>query len=246
MGETPLARSFGRAAQEYELGRPDWPREAAEVAGVPATATVLDLAAGTGKLTRVLLRRFAHVCAVEPDDGMRALLPPECEALAGTAEEIPLPDGSVDAVFCAEAFHWFDWPVALVEIARVLRPEGALVVLFNRRNGESDPPFPEAAEEVLSRYERPGVEAGGAIVESGAWREPFGDSPFEELRAEVFEHVQVQDTGAAIARILSASIFAQLPAEERAALAGELRAVLPETTWRTPLRAEAHWTRLRQ
>jgi ubiquinone/menaquinone biosynthesis C-methylase UbiE len=239
-----LSRSFGRAAVDYELGRPSWPREAADVASVPSSATVLDLAAGTGKLTRVLLERFAQVYAVEPDDEMRALLPPACEARAGTAEAIPLPDDAVEAVFCAEAFHWFDWPVALAEIARVLKPRGALVVLFNRP-GEYDPPFPPEAEEILHRHRRPGIEAGGAIVESGAWREAFPGSAFEELRTEAFEHAHVQDTAGEIARVKSASIYAQLPAKERVRLGEELRSVLPQRTWRTPLHAESHWTRLR-
>ncbi len=240
-----LARSFGRAAADYELGRPGWPCEVTEVAGIPPSAAVLDLAAGTGKLTRVLLERFGRVYAVEPDDEMRALLPPECEALAGTAEKIPLPDDAVEAVFCGEAFHWFDWPVALAEIARILKPRGALVVLFNRL-GQTEPSFPEEAEEVIGRYRRPGVEPGGDIVESGAWREAFPESPFEDLRSEVFEHVHLQDTAGKIARLRSASIFAQLPAQERAELRDELRSVLPQRTWRTPLRAEAHWTRLRR
>lgn len=238
-----LARSFGRAASDYELGRPTWPREVAEVAGIPPSAPVLDLAAGTGKLTRVLLERFAQVYAVEPDDKMRALLPPGCEALAGTAEEIPLPDNAVEAVFCADAFHWFDWPVALAEIARVLKPRGALVVLFNRAE-QYDPPFPPEAEEILERHRRPGIQDGGAIVESGVWREAFPGSPFEELRTEIFEHDHVQDTAGEIARVGSASIFAQLPAEERAEFREELRSVLPQRIWRTPLRAEAYWTLL--
>jgi ubiquinone/menaquinone biosynthesis C-methylase UbiE len=239
-----LSRSFGRAAADYELGRPHWPREVAEVAGIPPDASVLDLAAGTGKLTRVLLDRFANVVAVEPDDAMRALLPAECEALVGTAETIPLPDDAVEAVFCAEAFHWFDWPVALAEIARVLKPRGTLVVVFNLPD-DTEPPLPEEMGEILESYRRPGVEAGGAIVESGAWREAFPQSPFEELRTEVFEHVHVQDTAQLIAHVLSVSIFAQLPARERQDLAAELRSVVPQRMWTTPLRVEAHWTRLR-
>jgi ubiquinone/menaquinone biosynthesis C-methylase UbiE len=238
-----LSRSFGRAAADYELGRPDWPREVAEVAGVPRGAPVLDLAAGTGKLTRVMLERFADVIAVEPDEEMRALLEPQCKVLAGTAETIPLPDDAVEAVFCAEAFHWFDWPVALAEIARVLRPRGALVVVFNQP-GETEPPLPEEMDEILDSYRRPGVEAGGAIVESGAWRDGFAESPFEELRTEVFEHVHVQDTAQLIAHVLSVSIYAQLPPRERQQLAAELRLILPQRTWATPLRVEAHWTRL--
>ena len=105
--------AFGRTAREYELGRPGWPDElldqvVAEL-GLGPAADVLDLGAGTGKLTRELVPRFARVVAVEPDDAMRAVLEevvPGAEALAGRGESIPLADASVDAVFSAEAFHW--------------------------------------------------------------------------------------------------------------------------------------------
>ena len=96
---------------------------------------MLDLAAGTGKLTRVLAEHADDVVAVEPLDGMRRVLErrlPHVRVLAGTAEAIPLADGAVDAVFVAEAFHWFDLPRAVAEIARVLRPGGGLAVLWNR------------------------------------------------------------------------------------------------------------------
>ena len=106
------ADAFGAMAQEYELGRPGWPADA--VAGLLSrfgARTVLDLAAGTGKLTEVLAGLSGDVVAVEPVGGMRRVLEarlPGVRVLDGTAEAIPLPDGSVDAAFVAEAFHWFD------------------------------------------------------------------------------------------------------------------------------------------
>jgi SAM-dependent methyltransferase len=240
-----LRLSFGNAAADYQRGRPGWPDEIAEVGGLPADSHVVDLGAGTGKLTEVLARRFARVTAVEPDDAMRALI--AGEALAGSAEEIPLPDDSVDGVFCAEAFHWFDWPVALREIARVLRPRGVLVLCFNVSDGGAYIPLPDEAGEIIDRYRRPGVEAGGAILQSGAWREPFDepDSPFELLRQESFRHVHVQEADAVVARTLSTSIFASLEPDEREALGEELRAVVPEGEYETQLRADVWWTRLR-
>src|SRR5581483_481140 len=126
----PRAASFGRAAEDYERGRPGWPERVADVAELPPEADVLDLAAGTGKLTRLLVRRFARVTAVEPDEALRALIR-DAEVVAGTAEAIPLEDASVDGVFCAEAFHWFDAPRAVGEVARVLRPGGSVVVCFH-------------------------------------------------------------------------------------------------------------------
>ncbi len=247
MSAEPLLRlAFGNAAADYERGRPEWPDEIATVGRLSPDAEVLDLAAGTGKLTRVLARRFTHLVAVEPSAEMRALIA-GVQALDGSAESIPLADSSLDGVFCAEAFHWFDWPRALDEIARVLRPGGLLVLCFNVPNGGDYLPLPEAAREIIERYRRLGVEPGGKILESGAWREPFADpaSPFEPLCEESFEHVHVQDRDALVARTLSTSIFAVLPAKERRTLGEELRTVTADGTYRTPLRAEVWWTRMR-
>jgi len=243
---TELRLSFGNAAADYERGRPDWPDEVARVGDLPANAEVLDLGAGTGKLTRVLARVFARVTAVEPSEEMRALIV-GVEALAGAAESIPLRDASVDGVFCAECFHWFDWHAALREIARVLRPHGLLVLCFQMADGGPYIAMPEEGWEIARRYRRPGVEPGGAILEAGAWRAPFDEpsSLFEPLRTERFSHVHVQTSSEVVARTLSSSIFAALPAHERHRLGEELRAVVPDGEYRTNLRAEVWWTRLR-
>lgn len=125
------ARSFGAAATSYELGRPGYPATLIRWC-LPSTARlVCDLGAGTGKLTRQLLSLGLEVIAVEPLGAMRALLPDCAHALAGTAEQIPLAASSVDAVLAAQAYHWFDPDRALPEIARVLRPGGALAAVWN-------------------------------------------------------------------------------------------------------------------
>ena len=243
MSADPRARSFGAAAADYERGRPEYPERVADVAGLPPSAEVVDLAAGTGKLTRLLVRRFARVVAVEPDDALRALIP-SGDAVAGSAEHLPLPDASVDGVFCAEAFHWFDAPLAVAEIARVLRPGGSLVICFNAPAGATEPPWPEEARDLVRRRRPAGGRLGGRhLVEEGAWREPFAVEPFEPLRFETAEHEHVQDTDGEIAHLLSISGLAVLPSEEREALRGELRAMLPATTWRMPLRTEIWSTR---
>lgn len=137
----PIARHFERAADDYERARPTFPAEAIEhlrrELDLRPGRVVLDLAAGTGKLTRLLVRSGARVIAVEPLDGMRAVLEqaaPGVEALVGTAEAIPLPDESLDAVTVAQAFHWFDLDRAYREIHRVLRPGGGLAVVWNARD----------------------------------------------------------------------------------------------------------------
>jgi SAM-dependent methyltransferase len=144
------ARSFGEHAAAYAEHRPDYPQAAVRWALGPAARTrprgaadaadttdaldVLDLGAGTGKLSAGVIALGHRVTAVEPDPGMLAELRrqvPGAAAVAGGAEEIPLPDQSVDAVVVGQAFHWFDQERALPEIARVLRPGGALAALWN-------------------------------------------------------------------------------------------------------------------
>jgi SAM-dependent methyltransferase len=135
------ATSFGSIAQDYDRLRPGPPAQALDWMIPPGCGTALDLAAGTGLFTRALAERVPEVIAVEPDDRMRAVLAgrsPEVRALAGRAEQIPLPDASVDAVFVSAAWHWFDHQVAITEIARVLRDGGRLAVVWTSRNRTVD------------------------------------------------------------------------------------------------------------
>ncbi len=132
------ASSFGPSAADYARYRPDYPLEAIrwalEPLGGKANPEVVDLGAGTGKLTSGLVAAGARVIAVEPDAAMRAEFArhhPDLPALDGSAETIPLPNDSVDAVLVGQAFHWFDQERAFPEIARVLRPGGVLAALSN-------------------------------------------------------------------------------------------------------------------
>jgi SAM-dependent methyltransferase len=142
------ANSFGPAAATYERGRPPYPAEALDWLLEPRAATasrsplrVLDLGAGTGKLTRQLVARGLQVTAVDPSGGMLAELGrvlPEMPALVGTAEGIPLPDHSADIVLVAQAWHWVDVTQAVPEVARVLAPGGRLGLIWNLRDERTD------------------------------------------------------------------------------------------------------------
>ena len=136
--------SFGSQAAAYERGRPSYPPEAVDWLLAPtdtwAARDVLDLGAGTGKLTTRLVERGLTVIAVDPIAEMLEMLRtalPDTPALLGSAEQIPLPDNAVDAVLVAQAWHWFDQERAVAEIARVLRPGGRLGVLWNTRDERS-------------------------------------------------------------------------------------------------------------
>ncbi len=126
--------SFGGVADRYDLARPGYPREAAEWLAGPRPARVLELGAGTGKLTETMVGLGHEVLATDPDERMLhrlAVRVPGAHACTGTAERIPARSRSVDAVVVAQAFHWFDHPVAVPEIARVLRPGGVLAMVWN-------------------------------------------------------------------------------------------------------------------
>jgi SAM-dependent methyltransferase len=129
--------SFGSVAEDYDRYRPAPPPQALDWLIPPGAAAILDLAAGTGLVTRELIGRAAQVFAVEPDERMRAVLTariPQAEVLAGRGEDIPLPDASVDAVVISSAWHWLDPALAVPEIARVLRPGGNLGVIWVSRD----------------------------------------------------------------------------------------------------------------
>ncbi len=241
------ARSFGRVAREYELGRPSWPPQAidrpARELELGADSPVLDLGAGTGKLTRLLVERFAQVVAVEPDGAMRRLIPAEAEVLAGSAEKIPLPDGSLAAFFCAESFHWFDWPRAIGEIVRVLEPGGGLVLMWNRPSGGLDSAeWPQEVRDALDRLGEPSPPE--RRYGSFAWRDALARSPFVELRSTVIPNGGALRRAELIARIASWSQVASLPDLEREAFLAEVAGHLTEPTCAATLEAHVYWTRL--
>ncbi len=180
------ASSFASVADEYERDRPGYPRAAIEWLLGAQTLEVLDLGAGTGKLTGALLDAGHSVIAVEPLAQMRSILTatlPAAHALAGTAERLPLADASVDAVTVGAAFHWFDERAARAEIRRVLRPPGVLGLLGNAF--DVSPPWVARVREILGPP---------AIQRPGHWPsvEDLGED-YEEIEDREFPHEQRVD-----------------------------------------------------
>jgi SAM-dependent methyltransferase len=213
--------SFGVVADAYERSRPGYPVDAVRWLAGTEPCDVVDLGAGTGKLTRQLVAQRHRVTAVEPIPEMLAQLEaavPGIAALAGSAEAIPVADASCDVVTVAQAFHWFDQPVALREIVRVLRPGGRLALVWNTRD-DSEGWVAELTDTIIGRSEfrAGGVDALVSIIEESGLYGPV------EQRS--FEHVQLLTRDALVELVRSRSQCAVLPEEERQPVldhAGEL------------------------
>ena len=210
------AASFARVADAYERARPGYPADAVLWLAGETPRDVVDLGAGTGKLTRSLAALGHHVVAVEPLaemlDRLRAAVP-GATAVVGSAESMPLPDASVDVVACAQAFHWFDPGPALAEMARVLRPGGRIALVWNVRD-ERVPWVDEMSDAMVGRT---GVDRhSGAIEQSGL---------YGEVERARFEHSQDVDREALRELVLSRSYCAVLPEEERAPILGRVDAL---------------------
>ena len=218
------SRSFGTVAADYAEHRPDYPADGIRWALGGVTGPVLDLAAGTGKLTSGLLASGFSVTAVEPDDAMRAELSrrfPQVEALPGTAEAIPLAAGSVDAVLVGQAFHWFDQSAALDEIGRVLRPGGAVGLLWNGEDAD--------VEWVAGLLAVAGTSAGNSAPERSTMpAHPLFTTP----EVATFPHRQRRTIDSLAATFATRSRMLVIPAAERSAVLARIRGYLaarPET-----------------
>ena len=232
------ASSFELAAEEYERTRPDYPAAALEEVPVSADATVLDLGAGTGKLTRVLVRRYARVIAVEPLDRMRAILErvvPEAEALPGWAEQIPLPDASVDAAFAGQAFHWFATDEAMAEIARVIRPGGVFCLVWNSGDEERETPLPRPFLDYLDelRAERQ--------VKGPPFKDVIARGPFADVHEAGVPHDHVLDRQGLLDNARSVSWIASRPPDDHERVMRRLGELLPEGTYSIPNLANVLW-----
>jgi ubiquinone/menaquinone biosynthesis C-methylase UbiE len=231
---TPVHRAaldgFSKEARAYARGRPAYPDALVEwlckQLRLGPGKTAVDLGAGTGKFTRLMLRSGAKIAAVEPIEAMREQLVeslPDVTAISGAAESIPLGTGSVDAVVCAQAFHWFASHAALEEIHRVLVPGGALGLVWNVRDESCD--WVAAITEIITPYE-----ADAPRFHTGQWRQAFTGDLFSEPQSFTFQYQHVgtpQET--IIDRFLSVSFIAALPAPEKARVKGRLQALID--TW---------------
>ena len=238
----PQGLAFDTLAEDYDKGRADWPPEVAD--GVDGE-TVLDLGAGTGKLTRVLVERFPEVIAVEPTEGMRAVLErnvPAATVLAGSAERIPLDDASVDGAFVFDAYHWFDSESATRELARVLRPGGTLVVGFHTWRRGFEPARPDEAVELIEEAYTRLPAPGGPKVESGAWKDGFADAPFTPFEERTLDFDATFTREGVAGYYVSTSSMGALPEDERLALRARLVDLLPDRTYTLALTAVLHRT----
>ena len=220
------ARSFGSEAEAYAYGRPSYPVEAVRWLLPDDATTVLDLGAGTGKLTQRLLELGVDVVAVEPLDEMRALIPAPARAIAGTAESIPLPDASVDAIVVGQAFHWFDAARALPEIARVLRPGGTIGLLWNM----DDDRVPWVAQ----LCDLTGSEARASAIVAEPTPPYAGNDVLATAVHRLFDYEESYDADRLAAMIASRSQTILLPPGDRDRLLDQVRALAPPAPFSFP------------
>lgn len=223
------AEGFERAADAYERGRPGYPEAAVrwmlEELGVSARSTVVDLGAGTGKLTRLLVPSGAHLIAIEPVPAMRrtfARVLPGVAVVDGTAESIALVSGSVDAVLAAQAFHWFATRRAVDEIHRVLRPGGGLGLIWNRRD------LGDPLQALLDAIVQPHRGAAPAH-ERDQWRQVIDGNPrFRPAGERHFRQDQPVDAEGVVDRVLSTSFIASLGEPARSRVVDQVRQVVAD------------------
>ena len=224
------AEGFAAGAETYARGRPEYPSQALDwlrdVVGLGEGKTALDLGAGTGKFSKLLLATGVRVVAVDPVVPMLERLRRDVrgvEAVVGNAEHIPLAATSVDAVLCAQSFHWFATPAAVAEIRRVLKPGGVLGLIWNQRDESVE--WVAQLGKLLARYE-----GDAPRMMSGKWREVFPAPGFGPLHESHFAHAH---TGAVehvlIDRVTSISFIAALPASDRERVVAELRELIDAT-----------------
>lgn len=224
------ATGFAEGADVYAASRPTYPSEALDWLrdrmGIGPDGSVVEVGAGTGLFTRLLLETGAKILATDPVAEMlvhlAATVPGVATAIA-TAEALPIAAGSVDAVICATAFHWFATPQALAEFRRVLRPGGRLGLIWNVRDHQV--PWVRRLSEITDRYQD-----DAPRQKSQAWRGVFPAPGFTSLRETTmrYDHVGTPEE-VIVGRTLSTSFIAALPDDRRATLIDEVHAMIAAT-----------------
>lgn len=220
-------KGYSAEAQRYTQGRPDYPEGLStwlsHTMNITPQARVVDLGAGTGKFTRLLTPLSDHVIAIEPVEAMRQAFVqsfPDIEVAPGTAQALPLPDSNVDAVLCAQAFHWFAERKALEEIHRVLKPEGRLGLVWNVRDESVD--WVAEITRIITPYE-----GDTPRFHTGKWLAPFDGTLFSAPEPTCFGYTHAGTAETVIMnRFLSVSFIASLPAAANAAVAQQLRELI--------------------
>jgi ubiquinone/menaquinone biosynthesis C-methylase UbiE len=222
------ANAFGPAAGDYERARPSYPAAAIDVLrrelGIGPGSTVCDLAAGTGKLTRLLVPSGAAVLAVEPVPGMRDELRaavPDVEVVDGTAEAMPFPDATIDVVTVAQAFHWFRFDEALAEIRRVLSPGGGLAILFNQRDERTA--WVAEMNEVIQWHSRT-----IARYQATDWTALLTGAGFAPITYDTVEWNQPMTRDLLASRVRSVSYVAEMTAPEQQELVERTLAIVAD------------------
>jgi SAM-dependent methyltransferase len=218
---------FTAGAATYQAGRPDYPPPIVawlkSALQLGAGSLALDLGAGTGKFLPFLKATGAGITALEPVPAMRERLAaanPDVPTLAGSAENIPLPDASLDAVVCAQSFHWFANGRALAEMRRVLKPGGALGLVWNVRNESAS--WVAALSRIVAPYE-----GTTPRYHDGKWRTLFPAPGFTTLQEQHFPYEHIGSPEQVILdRTLSISFIAALPAAEKAHVAAQVRTLI--------------------
>ena len=243
------AKGFGNAVDSYERGRPEYPAEALEhfisFLGIGPQSHVLDLGAGTGKFTRLLVPTMATLAAVEPVEAMRkkfASILPDIQILSGTAESIPAVNSSFDVVVVAQAFHWFEGDSTLKEIHRVLKSNGNLGLIWNVRDESFD--WVLELTKILNNHSASVPRYG-----TNEWKKVFYRNPaFTQLEKRSFSHKQKGTIETVIDLVQSRSYIGALHNEDREIVLHQVRELLerhPKTKGKDeieiPYRTDVYW-----
>lgn len=247
------AQGFQRAGDEYQKGRPEYSKEVidflVEKFNLTPDTQILDLAAGTGKMTKLLVDRKLSVSAVEPVQGMREQFEkilPQTPLAEGRAEKIPCPDDCVDVIIVAQAFHWFANAQALKECSRVLKPGGFLVLVWNVRDDRI--PWVQSFNNIIDPYRGTTPQ-----YHTGEWRQVFTkENPFQELQETELSYTQNGDVAMLENRATSTSFISTLSEEERHSVVEKIRALatatpeLSDGNVSLPHRTHIYWAQVKK